>query len=220
MLEHVFKSPQRYITISVVAPITRQLGVGSDSSAHALAEMDAPAVEWSPVCWHCGSKVADHTLQWNPAGTRSQRADQRVAECARPGSWLLCASERGQVGAWRLGATPGPNETPDFGRVGTSKERSTALSWTRANAWQPGQSSSAAERNGLQIAEQRDGGILAVAEPRKMDRRKWEQRSTETRSFSWFNFRGLGLPIHWKGENNHFRFSLFHFKTFSGKVEN
>ena len=26
MLEHVFKSPQRYITISVVAPITRQLG--------------------------------------------------------------------------------------------------------------------------------------------------------------------------------------------------
>jgi len=109
--------------------------------------MDAFAFEWGPMCWHCGSRVAGHTLQWNPAGTRSQRADQRVAECARPGRWRLGASGRGQLGAWRLGATPGPNETPDFGRVGTSEERSTALSWTRANAWQPGRSSPATARN-------------------------------------------------------------------------
>jgi len=28
-----------------------------------------------------------------------------------------------------------------------------------------------------------------------------------------------GMPIHWNGKNNHFRFHFFHFKTFSGKVE-
>ena len=100
MLEHVFKSPQRYITISVVAPITRQLGA---------ILLRKPVKKWTLLLLNgvqCAGVAAAEWLATLCNGTRLvlevnvQIRELQNAQDRGVGFWVRVSAAKWGLGDW------------------------------------------------------------------------------------------------------------------------